>query len=107
MKSNWKPARQDRPAFSEEFKAEAVRMVMVMERRDTGASLAQIGRELDVSPDQLRSWTRLQRAAPGTGAVPPGETLAQENRRRRREVATLRQEQVFVMKAVYFAKESR
>jgi transposase len=38
----------------------------------------------------------------------PGETLEQENRRLRREVDVLRQEQAFAKKvAVYFAKESR
>ncbi len=38
----------------------------------------------------------------------PGETIEQENRRLRREVAVLRQEQAFAKKvAVYFAKESR
>ena len=41
-------------------------------------------------------------------AVIPGETLEQENRRLRREVATLRQEQAFAIKvAAYFARESR
>ena len=78
MKSNRKPARRD--------------------RRATGATLAQIGRELDVRPDQLRAWKRLQREASGAGATPPGETQEQENRRLRREVATLRQEQAFVKK---------
>ena len=94
MKSNRKPARRDRWAFSEKFKAEVVRMVM--ERRATGASLAQTDRELVVRRDQLRAWTRLHGAAPWTGAVPPGETLEQENRRLRHEVATLRQEEAFV-----------
>ena len=38
----------------------------------------------------------------------PGETLEQENRRLRREVEVLRQEQAFAKKvAVYFAKGSR
>jgi transposase len=38
----------------------------------------------------------------------PDETLEQENRRLRRELATLRQEQAFAKKvAVSFAKESR
>jgi transposase len=106
MKSNRKSARRERRAFSEEFKAEAVRMVT--ERRAAGATLTQIGRELDVRPDQLREWVRLHGDASDKGGAPPGETLEQENRRLRREVATLRQEQAFAKKvAVYFAKESR
>ena len=106
MKSRKKVERRERRGFSAEFKAEAVRMVT--ERRATGATLAQIGRELDVRPDQLRAWARQQREAHGEGSAMPGETVEQENRRLRREVATLRQEQAFAKKvAVYFAKESR
>lgn len=109
MKSNRKTGsvgRRERRTFTDEFKAEAVRLVA--ERRALGVTLAQVGRELDVRPDQLRAWTRQQRQEGGARAGVPGETLEQENRRLRREVATLRQEQAFAKKvAVYFAKESR
>lgn len=106
MKSNRKSERRERREFSAEFKAEAVRLVA--ERRVAGTTLAQVGRELDVRPDQLRAWARQQREALGVGSAVPGETVEQENRRLRREVATLRQEQAFAKKvAVYFAKESR
>lgn len=109
MKSKRKagPAgRRERREFSAEFKAEAVRMAV--ERRTAGGSLTQVGRELDVRPDQLRAWSRQQAGAGGAGAGLPGETVEQENRRLRREVAVLRQEQAFAKKvAVYFAKESR
>ena len=105
MKSNRKVARRERRAFSPEFKAEAVRVVA--ERRAEGATLSQIGRELDVRPDQLRAWTRAHGQLGPTGGM-PGETTEQEVRRLRRENATLRQEQAFAKKvAVYFAKESR
>jgi len=108
MKSNRKPesaGRRERRVFSAEFKAEAVRLVA--ERRASGVPLAQVGRELDVRPDQLRAWAREARES-GSGAAISGETLEQENRRLRREVAVLRQEQAFAKKvAVYFAKESR
>jgi transposase len=109
MKSNRKvgsAGRRERREFSAEFKAEAVRLVV--ERRAVGATLAQVGRELDVRPDQLRAWTRQRQHESGAGSGMPGETLEQENRRLRREVAELRQEQAFTKKvAVYFAKESR
>ena len=108
MKSKGKagPAgRRERREFSAEFKAEAVRLAA--QRRSAGGTWTQVGRELDVRPDQLRDWTRQQRTASGTGGMPE-ETLEQENRRLRREVAVLRQEQAFAKKvAVYFAKESR
>jgi putative transposase len=48
--------RRERREFSAEFKAEAVRLVA--ERRASGATLAQVGRELDVRPDQLRAWAK-------------------------------------------------
>lgn len=105
MKSR-KVARRERRVFSAEMKAEMVRLME--ERRAAGTSLAQIGRELDVRPDQLRAWARQQRADGESGGAPSPETLEQENRRLRREIAVLRQEQAFAKKvAVYFAKESR
>jgi len=108
MKINKKgiAGRRERRAFSAEFKAEAVRMIV--ERRASGVPLTQIGRELDVRPDQLRAWVRASREGHSPDAVSPGESLEQEVRRLRREVGVLRQEQAFAKKvAVYFAKESR
>jgi transposase len=106
MKSKRRSERRERREFSAEFKAEAVRLVA--ERRAAGATLSQVGRELDVRPDQLRAWARQQREELSAGSAVPGETVEQENRRLRREVATLRQEQAFAKKVgVYFAKESR
>ena len=109
MKSKGKvgPAgRRERREFSAEFKSEAVRLAA--ERRAAGGTLTQVGRELDVRPDQLRAWIRRQAQSSGAGTGLPGETVEQENRRLRREVAVLRQEQAFAKKvAVYFAKESR
>jgi len=95
--------------FSAEFKAEALRLVA--ERRALGGSIAQVGRELDVRPNQLWAWANEARGDagdPAGEAAVLGETLEQEVRRLRREVAVLRQEQAFAKKvAVYFAKESR
>ncbi len=108
MTSNGKAGRRARRGFSAEFKAEAVQLIAA--RRAEGASLTQIGRELDVLPAQLRAWIRAHTGEAGTGTelARSGETLEQENRRLRRENAVLRQEQAFAKKvAVYFAKESR
>ena len=106
MKSNKKAGRRERRSFSAEFKAEAVQLVAA--RRAEGATLTQIGRELDVRPDQLRAWSKAHGLAAGAGAGMPGETTEQEVRRLRREIAVLRQEQAFAKKvAVYFARESR
>ncbi len=108
MKSKGKAVtgRRERREFSAEFKAEAVRMVV--ERRAAGVPLTQVGRELDVRPDQLRAWARAERGPTGAGSVIAGESIEQEVRRLRRENAVLRQEQAFAKKvAVYFARESR
>lgn len=45
---------------------------MVAEQRAAGASLTQIGRELDVRPDQLRAWVRAQREAHGAATALTG-----------------------------------
>jgi transposase-like protein len=109
MKRNKKTdalGRRERRAFTAEFKADALRLVA--ERRAEGATLVQVGRELDVRPNQLRLWIRQQKGDAAAGGAIPGETTEQELRRLRREVAVLRQEQAFAKKvAVYFAKESR
>jgi transposase len=106
MKSSRKVERRERRTFSAEFKAEAVRLLT--ERRAVGGTLAQVSRELDVRADQLRAWARQARERTGSDAAVPGETLEQENRRLRRELAVARQEQAFAKKvAAYFAKESR
>ncbi|MGH7653561.1 MAG: IS3 family transposase [Gemmatimonadaceae bacterium] len=96
MKSNKKAGsggRRERREFSAEFKAEAVRLVAA--RRAVGASLTQVGRELDVRPDQLRAWAKRHARDTGTDASIAGESVEQENRRLRRENAVLRQEQAF------------
>jgi len=106
MGSSKKGVRRERRVFNAEFKAEAVRMMA--ERRAAGVSVAQIGRELAVRPDLLRVWAKEQPAAAKPGGAVPGETLEQENRRLRRELATLQQEQAFLKKAAaYFPKASR
>lgn len=100
-------ARRERRAFTREFKMEAVRLMY--ERRAAGVPVTQVGRELDVRPDQLREWAR-QLAAQDGGLAAAGvvETPEQELQRLRRENAVLREERAFAKKvAVYFAKESR
>src|SRR5829696_7063991 len=100
-------ARRERRAFTEEFKREAVRLLH--ERRANGVTVTQVGRELDVRPDQLREWARrLADREGGLAAAGVVETPEQELKRLRREVVRLREEQAFAKKvAVYFARESR
>ena len=68
--SNTKGTRRERCGFTAEFKAEAVRLLA--ERRAAGATASQVGRKLDVGPDQLRAWARQQHEANGAGAALAG-----------------------------------
>ena len=89
--------RRERRAFTREFKSEAVRLMH--ERRAAGVPLTQVGRELDVRPDQLREWARqFARAEGGLKAVGVVETAEQELHRLRRENAILREERAFAKK---------
>jgi len=104
------PPSAARRTFSEAFKRGAVRRMR--ERRAEGASLRQIGRELDVRPQLLWEWAR-KLDGQGTGRVeavnapPANESLEEEVRRLRRENAMLKQEREFAKKAAaFFAKES-
>ena len=107
-----KQQQRTRRSFTAEFKREAVRRTA--ERRVQGVSLQQIGRELDVSAELLRSWMHmvdgredapLTEVFPGQGRLPSEQ---EELRRLPREVQRLQQENTFLKSAAaYFAKESR
>lgn len=106
-----RPQRKRR-MFSAEFKLEAVRRVE--ERRALGVRLTQIGRELDVQPDLLRTWQQQATARHGaaTPAVFPGNGKLspqdEELRRLRRELEVVTQERDFLKRAAaFFARESR
>lgn len=78
MGTNQKGVRRVRRELSAELKAEAVQLVA--ERRAAEASFTQVGRELDVRPDQLRVWIQQQLAALGSDAPRLEETSEQESR---------------------------
>lgn len=89
--------------FSAEFKAAAVQRVREVQQQ--GGTAASVARELDVDSGLLSVWMK---AATPEAVAPAGETLAEEVRRLRREVETLRLERDFAKKAAaYFAKEVR
>jgi transposase len=79
--------------------------------RESGRPVTQVARELGVKVHTLRAWKRdaaaHERADQVTeGVMQPNE--AEEIRRLRRELETVRQERDFLKKAAaYFAKESR
>src|SRR5215831_1918622 len=96
-------AERKRRAFTEEFKAQTVRLV-----REEGKSIGSVARELDLTESAVRAWVR--QAAIDAGRGPAGALTTEEREelgRLRREVRTLRMERDILEKATaFFAKES-
>ena len=89
--------------YTEEFREEAVRLVL-----ESGVSIPQVARDLGVSAWTLRGWVKKYRAKSRFGEPRRAETIEEENRRLKRELAVLRQERDILKKAAaYFAKEQR
>lgn len=95
---------KSRRSYTEEFKREAVRRVEAREH-----PTSQIARELGINRSLLQYWRKLYGTAiPGAAIPKPSETLEEENRRLRRENASLREDRDILKKAAaFFAKESR
>jgi transposase len=88
--------------YPPEFRAEAIRLM-----RTSGKSLAQIGRELQVTTETLRHW--IKQVDIDDGLRHDGLTTeeTEEVRRLRRDVKTLREEREILLKAAaFFAKET-
>ena len=96
-------SKRKRRRFTPEFKAETVRLV-----RESGRSIAEVARELDLTESALRNWVRQARIDSGEGKE--GELTSKEReelRRLRRENRQLRMEREILKKATaFFAKES-
>ena len=87
--------------FSEEFKAEAVRL-----SRDSGLSVAQVARDLGIGKSTLTSWRRCfaDKDITDTSIVDPVKELG----RLRRENEILRAERDLLKKATaFFAAETK
>ena len=96
-------ARRKRRKFSEEFKAEAVRLVQVGDR-----TLKKVADDLDLTESALREWVR---RAEASAPKSPSEALATSEReeleRLRRENKRLQMEREILKKAAaFFAKEN-
>jgi transposase len=93
-----------RRKFSEEFKAEAVRIW-----REGGQPQVQIAHRLGVVPSVLDRWDKQQRQAEQQGSTRAGlKAEREELQRLRRENEVLRQERDFLKSAAaYFAKDSK
>lgn len=98
--------RRPRREFSDEFKADAVRMVT-----ELGKTRAQVARDLDVNESTLGKWVAKATGTHGTGsgsarrAPDPDSTDPYEMQR---EIDRLREENTFLKKAAaFFATEQR
>ena len=86
-----------RKRYDEEFKREAVRMVL-----EGGVSASQVARDLGVSETGLSKWLSASRDAKSSGVT---ESEREELKRLRKENAVLRTERDILKKAAtYFAR---
>lgn len=93
-----------RRQYTEEFKAEAVRLV-----RDSARPVAQVARDLGIADHLLYRWRAEQHQAESQGHTRQSMRAEQgELVRLRRENVILKQERDFLRRAAaFFAKESR
>ena len=96
--------KRKRRQFTDEFKKDTVRLI-----RESGKTVAEIARDLDLSESAVRNW--LTRAEIDAGRGGQGELTTaerQELQRLRRENKQLQMEREILKKAAaFFAKESR
>jgi len=95
--------RRKRRAFTREFKAETVRLVV-----DGKRTVGEVARDLDLTESALRLWVHQAEVDAGRGK--PGELTTAEReelQQLRREVKTLRLErEILKQAAAFFAKEN-
>lgn len=97
--------RKPRPRrrFTDEFKAEAVRLVL-----DEGKTVSQVGRDLDIAQSVIGNWVNQARADRSKGKTGLTTEERAELARLRKENRELRMERDILKKATaFFAKESR
>ena len=93
--------KRHRRKFTDEFKAETVKLI-----RESGRTVASVARELDLTETAVRSWVKRAAASGSEEALSPDERA--ELRRLRKENRELRMEKEILRKATaFFAKESR
>ncbi len=104
MKSEGSMTTKIRRRYTDEFKAEAVRLV-----RDSAQPVAQVARNLGIADHLLYRWRAEQQQAETQGHTRQSMRAEQEELARlRRENATLKQERDFLRRAAaFFTKESR
>jgi len=95
--------KKPRKVYTREYKQEAVRLTT-----EGGVAVAQAARDLGINENTLHNWRRQYRQwGAGPAASKADLSLAEENRRLRKELAVTREERDFLKKAaVWLAKEA-
>jgi transposase len=97
------PKRRPRRRFDDDFKAQAVRLVL-----DEGKSVGSVARDLDLTETALREWVNRARADRTSGKTGLTTAEREELARLRKEVRILREEREILRKAAaFFATERR
>jgi len=95
--------RRPRRQFDDDFKAQAVRLVL-----DEGKTVGAVARDLDVTETALREWVKRARADRTNGRTGLTTTEREELARLRKETRILREEREILRKAAaFFANERR
>lgn len=95
-------AKRARRQFTDEFKAGAVRLVL-----DEGKSMAEVARDLDLTPSGLRDWVIQARADRDGGRSGLTTDERTELAELRKQVRELKMERDLLKKwAAFFAKEN-
>ena len=93
--------RRHRRKFTDEFKAETVKLT-----RESGRTVGSVARELDLTETAVRSWVKQAEVSGPANNLSVDERV--ELRRLRKENRELRMEKEILRKATaFFAKESR
>ena len=97
------PQRRPRRRFDEDFKAQAVRLVL-----DEGKSVGSVARDLDLTETALREWVKRARADRTKGKTGLTTAEREELARLRKENRELRTEREILKKAAaFFAKHQQ
>jgi transposase len=96
-------SRRPRRRFTDEFKEQAVRLVL-----DEGKSVTAVARELDLVASALGNWVKQAQADRSKGRTGLTSAEREELTRLRREVRILEEERTILKKAAaFFAKHQR
>jgi transposase len=97
------PKRRPRRRFDDDFKAQAVRLVL-----DEGKGVGSVARDLDLTETALREWVKRARADRTKGKTGLTTAEREELARLRRENRILQEEREILKKAAaFFAKHQR